>query len=252
MPRSPTFARWSSAGPCSSALPPTCAVDFATGALRWEAPSEDGLTTFLACADGDRKSKAADLLQRGLRRRLWEDHAFGTLSSDGRSVFGLEGLPFDLGADNQTMTVLPDGRRRSARLADQLQLVVRVRHRHGQAEMGAGGDAGGRGQSAGRGLFLGPPLPLDDQLYVTAEIQDQTRLLALYPATGAVRSEWTLSLCDEPSSPPGFFMPWQMNRSPQRQTVASPAFADGVFVCCTAEDRYLGVDLVNGSVPLGL
>jgi outer membrane protein assembly factor BamB len=225
------------------------AVDFATGAVRWEAPSEDGLATFLACADGERKSKAADVIQRGLRRRLWEDHAFGTLSSDGRSVFGLEGLPFDLGADNQTMTVLPDGRRQlPPGSLTNYNLLCAYDIATGKLKWEVGGAPGAAGNRLAGAFFLGPPLPLDDQLYVAAEIQDQTRLFVLHPATGAVLSEWTLTMREEQSSPIGFFMPWQMNRAPQRQTVASPAFADGVFVCCTSEYRYLGVDLVNGSV----
>ena len=33
------------------------------------------------------------------------------MSSDGRLVFGLECIPFDLGADNQSMIIRPDGRR---------------------------------------------------------------------------------------------------------------------------------------------
>ncbi len=198
--------------------PPHCRrparVDFATGAVRWEAPSEDGLATFLACADGERKSKAADLIERGLRRRLWEDHAFGTLSSDGRSVFGLEGLSFDLGADNQTMTVSPDGRRQlPPGSLTNYNLLCAYDIATGKLKWEAGGAPGAAGNRLAGAFFLGPPLPLDEQLYVTAEIQDQTRLFVLHPATGAVLSEWPLTVREEQSSPSGFFMPWQMNRA---------------------------------------
>jgi outer membrane protein assembly factor BamB len=225
------------------------AVDFATGAVRWEAPLEDALASFLACANAERKSKQSDLIQRGLRKRLWEEHAFGTMSSDGQSVFGLEGMPFDLGADNQAMTVLPDGRRQlPPGSLTGYNLLCAYDVQTGKLKWEVGGPPGIAGNRLAGTYFLGPPLPLDDQLYVAAESQEQTKLFVLHPGTGAVVSEWVLTVHEEPSSALGMFMPWQMNRMPQRQTTAGPAFGDGVLVCCTSDYRYLGVSLVNGSV----
>jgi outer membrane protein assembly factor BamB len=225
------------------------AVDFATGAARWEAPLDDALATFLLCANGERKSKSSDMMKRGLAKRLWEEHAFGAMSSDGRLVFGLEGMPFDLGADNQIMTVLPNGRRQLPPGAlTSYNLLCAYDIATGKLKWEVGGPPGTAGNRLAGAYFLGPPLPLDEHLYVAAESQDQTRLYVLHAGTGAVISEWVLTMREEPSAWRNIFMPWLANQTPQRQTVAGPAFADGVLVCCTSDYRYLGVDVANGSV----
>ena len=87
------------------------AIDLTTGAVRWEAPMDDTLGYFVRFADADKKKEAAEMIVRGLAHRLWEDIPFGTMSSDGRMVFGLECTPFNLGSDCQPMVVLPNGRR---------------------------------------------------------------------------------------------------------------------------------------------
>ena len=230
------------------------AIDLATGATRWEAPMEDPLGYFVRFADAEKKKNAAEIVARGLARRLWDDLAFGTMSSDGRMVFGLECTPFNLGPDAQSMVVLPNGRRQlDPGILRTYNTLTAYDLKTGKIKWEAGGPpAGNPAPSVGGGplagaFFLGPPLPLDDQLYVVAEVGDQTRLLVLQPSDGAVLNQWTLAIKEEPSRPT--FNPfWPLGTSVHRWG-PSPSAADGVLVAyCVADNRYVAFDLTSGAV----
>jgi outer membrane protein assembly factor BamB/tetratricopeptide (TPR) repeat protein len=225
------------------------AIDLASGAVRWEAPMEDPLEYFLRFADAEKKANAAEQVARGLTRRLWEDLSFGTMSSDGRLVFGLECTPFDLGSDTQSMVVLPNGRRQlDPGMLKTYNRLTAYDVKTGKVKWEAGGPpAEGGGPLAGA-FFLGPPLPLEDQLYVVAEVGDQTRLLVLQPSDGTVLNQWTLAIKEQESATPVFFPFGPLGADPRRWG-SSPSAADSVLLAyCVSGNRYVAVDLTTGSV----
>ena len=224
-------------------------LDLDTGKIRWEAPMDDRLGSFVRLVDMKTKRQAADAIVRGLAGRLWEDLSFGTASSDGRLVFGLDDVPFDLEGDSQPMVVLPNGRRQvDPGVLKSYNTLSAYDLRTGKIRWEVGGPPGPGGDSLAGAFFLGPPLPLDDQLYVVADAGDQTRLLAIQAATGAIRKEWTLAVHEEQPRAFGFFVPSRQPETASRRWSAGPSYADGVLVACVPDNRYVGLDLMSGQV----
>lgn len=227
------------------------AIDLSTGNVRWRAALEDPLQSYLASIDGERNKQSEDIVQRGLGRRLWEDIAFGSMSSDGRNVYGLEGMPFHLGADSQAVLVLPNGRRQlDPGFLKNYNLLTAYDLASGKILWEAGGPPGNADNPLAGAFFVGPPLPLDGQLYIVADMPNpaskeiQTRLFALNPADGHVAYQWMLTAREDQPAMPGF-NPGVVTRLNSRRGVAAPAYSDGVLVCGTSDNRFVGVDLTT-------
>lgn len=225
------------------------ALDLATGKLRWLAPLEDPLQLFLRHADDQRKQSNKEILEQGLRRRLWEDTAFGAMSSDGRLVFGLESVPFALGPDYQPIVVLPNGRRQlDPGHLKNYNLLAAYDVRTGKAKWELGGPPSSSENRLAGAMFHAAPLPVGDRLFVLADIDSATRLLALEPATGEVLFQLTLSDSErEQDDVQRQMVLIAMQRMiPLNQDFgASPSYADGVLVCRVASNRFVAVDLAS-------
>ena len=132
------------------------AVNLADGAVLWEDPLEDPLGYFLRFADAERKKAAAEILAHGLARRLWEDVSFGTMTSDGRLVFGLECGTFDLGPEQQAMVILPNGRRQlDPGMLKKYNTLTAYRREDGKDPMGIGRTICRRRKPSRRGILFG-------------------------------------------------------------------------------------------------
>ncbi len=96
--------------------------------------------------------------------------------------------------------------------------------------------------------FLGPPVIVDDSLYVMGELfsldefsadkNNQICLIAIDGTTGEPLWSQGLALVDEP-----FFRLLQKSR---RNPVGSPSVVDGMLICPTDVGLIVGVDLVTG------
>jgi outer membrane protein assembly factor BamB len=96
--------------------------------------------------------------------------------------------------------------------------------------------------------FLGPPVIVDDSLFVMGELfslddfaaekNNQICLIAIDGSNGEPLWSQGLVLVDEP-----FFRPRQRSR---RNPVGSPTVADGMLICPTDVGLIVGVDLVTG------
>ncbi len=96
--------------------------------------------------------------------------------------------------------------------------------------------------------FLGPPVVVDDSLFVMGELfslddfaaekNNQICLIAIDGSNGEPLWSQGLALVDEP-----FFRMKQRNR---RNPVGSPTVADGMLICPTDVGLIVGVDLVTG------
>ncbi len=86
--------------------------------------------------------------------------------------------------------------------------------------------------------FLGPPLPLEGQLYVLTEKAQVFRLITLDPKSGKLLSVLPLAKAHT-----------ALALDPLRRTDAIPmTYGDGVLVCPTNAGTIFGVDLVTGNL----
>jgi len=205
------------------------------------------LLRLLSNTDAERPEDQAENLRRGLQGRVWGDLTFGTLSSDGHCVFGVEDLLFGQYADGQRMVVTPEGKRRlDAGLLKQHNLLTAYDIRTGKLKWEIGGPPGPDAPEPAGAFFLGPPLPLGGRLYAVADINQQTRLLEFDAETGRLLSSLTLAMREQSSLPvPPDFMPLLLMGDLPHRTGATPSYADGIAVCHTGENQCVAVDLAT-------
>lgn len=230
------------------------ALDFNTGELMWEAPFVDALRHLIEHHDDGEKQRYAEFVERGLKLRLWQDTTFGTMSTDGALVFGIEELPFGLGGDYRRLVVLPDGRRRlDPGTQKSYNLLTAYDLESGKIRWEAGGPTGEAEAPLAGAFFLGPPLPMGGRLYVVAELEDEARLIELDSGTG--RPVWQLALADRintPTDPNQLMMLMNMGiptpLQEDRASGASPSSGGGVLVCPLSDNEYAAVDLTTRTV----
>jgi outer membrane protein assembly factor BamB/predicted negative regulator of RcsB-dependent stress response len=229
------------------------AVDLSKGEVLWQAGLEDSLRQRLQI-----KAKAATSLKSGtfteaLRRRFWDDLSFGTLSSDGQYVFGVEDVSFGSWQDEQCMVVGPDGQRRMDNDAlKKHNLLTAHDVRTGKLAWEIGGLPGTDSGPLGGATFLGPPLPLGGRLYVVADVNKETRLIEIDGRSGALLNELTLALRERsPADNNGMVIFGGVQPESQRLdpvASSSPSYSDGVLVCRASENQYIAVSLATRSV----
>ncbi|HWA98463.1 MAG TPA: PQQ-binding-like beta-propeller repeat protein [Pirellulales bacterium] len=225
------------------------AIDFKTGKRVWNGPIDDATRALLDSASVEPASNAPRLAA-WLDNRLWDDNIYGSLSSDGRSIFCVEDLASDLSGESMRTTVGPHGRiliepanRPQNRLASYSIAT------EGKLEWDLAVAANDPRPELAGAFFLGPPLPLAGRLYVLAETKGEIRLIALRPKsdadTGAtgVEVEWSqqLAMVERTIS----------EDDVRRLAGATPSFADGVLVCPTSAGAVIAVDLATRSLLWG-
>jgi hypothetical protein len=180
-----------------------------------------------------------------LKQRIWEDHAFGEVSSDGRQVYVIDDLSFaPIPNLNQVpIQIGPRGMRiPNPTMSKSYNLLVALDlARQGYQVWHVGGTTGDNPALAGA-FFLGPPLPVGDQLYALAEFTGEIRLVCLDSRTGAL--EWKQQLAVLESQQ----ITWD---GPRRLAGASPSLADGILVCPTSAGAVVAVDLSTRTLRWG-
>ena len=217
------------------------AVDFVTGKRLWEVAVDNPLEEM---ASGSNLSvwQQTPQLAAALGSRIWNDATYGTLSSDGRSVFSIEDLALGVDYVSHQRRII---RARAVGSNEDEEVECNRLAAHdihtGKLRWQVGGPPDAAAPPLGGAYFLGPPLPLMGQLYVLAEIQGEIRLLVLDPATG--KELWSQQLAVAPESI--LFDPLR------RSAGISPAYADGILVCPTGVGAVVGVDLGTRSLLWG-
>ena len=178
-----------------------------------------------------------------LRQRVFDDAAYGQLSSDGHRVFLLDKLDAAGLTDINRIAggaLLPLGRG-ADRPTQPNRLVALDLKREGTVAWAVGGQTGENEPKLAGMFFLGAPLPDPRQLYVLAECKGEIFLHALNAATGRV--EWSRVIgC------PGD----AVAQEPLRRLVgASPSLADDVLVCPTNAGAVVAVDAATHSLLWG-
>ncbi len=218
------------------------AVDLETGKRLWpiRGSSDNSLEQLLTSSNG---SPRIDVQTNPwLTERFWWDVTRGTLASDGRQVYLIK----DPGSPSTSAPVnaaVPMFRRRPFNVPTDPQvqsnkLFACELRTQGKLKWEIGGPSGEEEPKLAGAYFLGPPLPLQDKLYVLAEIKGEIKLCAIDPANGHL--DWSQQLAVVESN---------VQQDPLRRLVGcSPSFADGVLVCPTSAGAVVAVDIVNRSL----
>ena len=213
------------------------AIDWHTGKRIWETRDDDELnadeTPSGFPGQMDEEQLAAQNSQ--LDERVWDDALTMSLASDGQRVFVLRGVSASPRDEMMAFRVIGPGFRGITGEASAAtnQLAAYELATQGKLVWEIDG-ARGVGPLAGA-FFLGPPLAVDDTLFVMAEIRSAVYLLALDPATGSVR--WRQQLVG---------LEQGISLDPARRLIgATPSYAGGILVCPTAAGAIVAVDVVR-------
>ena len=213
------------------------AFDLTSGRVRWrtERTNDNAFDWALdqiaePDADGVRETEPVSTLFA--TQTAWQNSATGSLSSDGRRVYAVEGV--GIHASGMLSTFPGVGGPAQLWQADHDSLVAYDATAEGRIDWILGGPAGPR--ELGGTFFLGPPLPIGGRLYVLTEVGGEIRLMTLDPnAEPGRRLIWSQSLVhpelgvrDDPV---------------RRLSGLAPAFSGGVLVCPTAAGAIMGVDV---------
>ena len=205
------------------------AVDFKTGKRLWQIDQPVPISGAATPVGSDDSLSSYWAM---LKKRSWLDMSYGSISSDGRAVFVLERS----GAISKKQEEASAPQQRVARGTDSVTpynvlSAYELLSRQGQRIWSVGG-VGNAKPPLDQLVFLGPPLPLDGQLYVIAEIVDAIHLVAFSPRSGELL--WSQQLALIP--------PDRRNRPLHRIRGISPSFAAGILICPTGVGAVVAVD----------
>ena len=215
------------------------AVDFRTGKRKWRVDTDDPFGRMLN-PSFDTLAISSASLAYALRTRMWEDATYGTLSSDGQSVFAVEGIEIHAESPYEDVLIFNVGGRTGEAEFKSNRLVAYDLHT-GKLQWQIGGPEGEGALAEAGTFFLGPPLPLMRELYVLAEVKGEIRLLALDAAGG--KRLWAQPLADVDRA--------TVSDSLLRRAGLSPSYADGILVCPTCSHAIVAVELATRSLLWG-
>jgi outer membrane protein assembly factor BamB len=220
-----------------------------SGKREWVFPPFDDHPGMQAARQTVQTARSATINTREheLKQRIWDDNPFGQVSSDGKQVYVIDELGYAALSNvaQQQMIVLPGGRgvRNMGGARPHNVLVALDLKRQGAQVWGVGGDRGDDNPALAGAFFLGPPLPLGDQLFALAEFSGEVRLVCLNPASGALEWKQQLAVLED-----GQHIVADTTR---RLAGASPSYADGVLVCPTSAGAVVAVDLATRTLRWG-
>jgi outer membrane protein assembly factor BamB len=223
------------------------AIDFQNGKRIWKFPWFDVSPEEIPIEPRFQRGQGAnDSRSNQLRQRLWEDAAFGQLSSDGKKVFALADLSYaNSNANYQQMMMFgPRGMAggRGKKLKSTNRLVALDLATEGSLMWVVGGESGEDETRLAGAFFLGPPLPLYGQLYCLVEFNGEIRLVVLDSRNGEL--QWSQQLAHMEART-------IMVDRKRRLAGASPSFSDGILVCPTSAGAVVAVDISSRSLLWG-
>ncbi|MFM7073589.1 MAG: PQQ-binding-like beta-propeller repeat protein, partial [Planctomycetota bacterium] len=221
-------------------------VDVRTGKRVWPYPWDESDPSQTVAASRNRTATRQRVSRETeLKQRLFDDAAFGQISSDGDAVYFLHDLPFASTNQQQIMIQMQvRGMNGRGTGSQGNQLVALDTRREGKFlwSIGDGKGSAGDDPRLADAFFLGPPLPVQGKLFVLMEINSEVCVAAIDPKTGKL--EWQQQLVQLESR--------TINVDSNRRLAgSSPSFADGVLVCPTSAGAVVAVDIANRSLLWG-
>lgn len=209
------------------------AVDLATGRFAWqtERPHDSFFDRATAPSGPQDYSDTGVLREEYVAQNAWRNVTAGSISTDGRYVYGVEGVGrANTSLSARAMMTFDEGG--SDTFNSLFAYDAAQEGAVGWVESGAPTEEGQSGR-----FFLGPPLPLGGRLYCLVEENGEILLVVLDPAVpdGGERVVWSQTLV---SAERGLG-----DDSLRRISGLSPTFGDGVLVCPTGAGAAVGIDL---------
>jgi outer membrane protein assembly factor BamB len=209
------------------------AVDLVTGRLRWASAETDPLYELLAVRVGPNAvpDRASD---EQVLDRAWIDQTSGSLAAGTTQVYTVERRVAQpaLAVQNQN----PFAPAAPAPSVDESRLTA-FDVQSGKVAWRVTNGATALQSPFAEVQFLGPPLVIDDRLYLLGELADEIRLYALDAMSGKL--EWSQRLVR-------VRLGMQFSGgAPHRRRGLSPSFADGVLVCPTDTGAIVAVSLAD-------
>ncbi|MGV3486863.1 MAG: PQQ-binding-like beta-propeller repeat protein, partial [Planctomycetaceae bacterium] len=214
-------------------------VDVVTGKRVWQYPwfeTNEKIESTEATFDGLPEEDSGNSL---LKQRVWNDLPYGRMSSDGERVYVLGDL-----AQMQVAMFSPLMGMQGSRPADTgtNSLIALDLATQGKLVWQLGGDTP-LPDGLAQAFFLGAPLPIEDALYVMAEISGDIVLLCLDSATGTERWRQQLLAIETGS----------IDTDPVRRVAgASASYQDGILVCTTGAGAIVAVDIHDRALLWGV
>ncbi len=211
------------------------ALDWQTGKRVWESRDEQELQPEFAVdptlnLDRDQWNSQG----KSLEERVWDDALTTSLSSDGKRVFVVRGMPMARDEDGAANWQGQFLNRNNAEITGSTnQLAAYDIATQGKLAWEVDG-ARGNSKLSGA-FFLGAPLAIDNTLYVMAEIRSALYLIALDPTNGEV--QWQQQLL-------GLEQSISLDPSRRRAGV-TPSYAGGILICPTAASTIVAIDVVK-------
>jgi outer membrane protein assembly factor BamB/tetratricopeptide (TPR) repeat protein len=212
-----------------------------TGSLRWEASSAWSLDRMVRDVKKVEAIKQwMDFWEPARPRILFENSVVNQLSAGARYIYVVEDII--VGPPNSSLWGNP--RRPGAGSNFNEDVSEALQHSRVQAYDPLTGklkwEVGGFGEKheLSDSYFLGPPLVLNQRLYVLTENQQRLRLAVLEPATGQLLSVQDLGGAPE-----------SIGANPLRRCQAlMPGFDRGMLVCPTGMGTLIGIDMIQHAV----
>ncbi|HEY4233487.1 MAG TPA: PQQ-binding-like beta-propeller repeat protein, partial [Lacipirellulaceae bacterium] len=212
------------------------AVDFQTGKRIWEtrAGGSDARDQTLAGTASSEDGDELNSTTSSLEQRVWDDTLTNGLSSDGERVFVLSDTAPTAPPENNgwgigpglggvyDATASPTNHLAAYELATEGKLAWQLDGENSSSDLAGA-------------FFLGPPLAINDSLYVLAEIRSAVYLLALDPQSGHL--QWRQQLA-------GLELGIAVDPA-RRLTGVTPSHAAGILVCPTTAGVVVAVDIVH-------
>ncbi len=214
-----------------------------TGKLRWVFPPYDSEEPQAVAGGSSPVRNAAAQRQSELQQRLFEDSAYGQISSDGEAVYLLHELR-PVPQANVRRMILIGGRpaMNPGYPTSYNQLVSLDLKKQGKLRWIVGDKSGEEEPRLAGAFFLGPPLPHQGELLTLAEQQGEIRLVSLDAKTGRMQWSQQIAHMDE--------LKIDVD-SLRRLAGVTPSFSDGLVVCPTAGGAVVAVDWARRSLSWG-
>jgi outer membrane protein assembly factor BamB len=234
------------------------AVNAKDGKIEWESPSDWSLDRVIGAKDKERDTYKIQAFDQWINywlgnstrpQILLENSVLGTLSADSKMVYAVEDLavppPQHLLMNNNPAwgMVGPNWGK---------DVMAAINHNKLQAfDLGTGGklkwEIGGEGKGPlDDTYFLGPPLPINDHIYVLTEKQQELRLAILDPNDVDSRTSTPRLLRLQPLATTRNL---KLSQDPLRRTQAAHlAYGEGILVVPTNAGAVFGVDLLANAL----
>ena len=214
-------------------------VDFETGKRVWVFPPWNFATRF---ETPEQRIRTRKVTEESLTERMWLDSIYGQASSNGKKIFVVPkpGFSTQVSTDGSEEGVEPA----LERTFNEMMAIDIARE--GAFSWEVGGESGLDEPKLAKAFFLGPPLPLGNELFAVCQQDNEIRLVVLDSESGKLK--WIQQLgTTEPNMKR---MDVQADRF-RRLAGVTPSLSNGILVCATGTGALVAVDLSTRSLLWG-